>query len=73
MKKPIDFAVRQGALHWNLGALIGTEHARASIPNNNGVLDEETLRLLLGDVRGMYMRITSYDGYLVWRRNEPGG
>ncbi len=55
------------ALHREVGVVV--ERAGAPLPVDGGTIDADLLRDLVRDVRLLFLRAASYDGYLIWNRD----
>jgi hypothetical protein len=62
--------VMVGPPHWQVGAVVNTHDRGVPLPARGDTVSDDDLRRLLSDVVALYMRMTSYDGHLVWLRDD---
>ena len=59
-------AVETGSPHWQLGVVADLQLVDVEMPHHDSFVTTDDLRALASHVVAVYMRITSYDGHLVW-------
>lgn len=68
----VDFAISLwGGLWKEFGVVV--DIASDPLPADHSLIDEAVLSRLAKDVVGFFLRFTSYDGYLMWWRDDRQG
>ncbi len=62
----IDWSLTFGLPHRAVGAVVTLEED--DVPADGASITEEDLRRILSDVVALFVRLDSYDGYLLWKR-----